>query len=284
MGNFNALGVIGNGHKPQTHLFSRLGNLLNRKAPIAPVGVNVKVSANPIIGHNLRKLTLQGSLHLTPVLPQLRRYKLKPQHLINLFLPLSRNPLTTSNLKHAVLVYLKPLFLGYLPQVNVVLFRSGEVLKSSPPLVFLNHPEIHLSRTYKHAGLGGSLGYHLTYPIHLHKAIHYHTSIAYGQDVYVTHRLLHPPKGTGVLDPLTVGLKLRDHVLCQLQRFAQKHSIASLKIQLQPLLDVFHLLGSHTGKLGKRSVLYHPLQILKAPYPKPLVGKLQRLGSKIRHI
>src|SRR4030042_7046752 len=94
------------------------GNLFDGRRPVAPFGMDMKVSLDFGFLNQFRKPPLLRRFDLSTVFTKLRFYPIHPQHTIDILLFLSSNFLLS--LKDTIFIDLDSLGLGDSPQMNVV--------------------------------------------------------------------------------------------------------------------------------------------------------------------
>src|SRR5690606_29119155 len=103
----------------------RLRHRLDRRAPVAPVGLDLEVAAQVAVLDQLRQPPLARRLDLAGVLAQLRRDPRESERRVDLLLRLAREP--PAPVEEAVLVQLEAARLGDAAQRHVVRLAPGEV-------------------------------------------------------------------------------------------------------------------------------------------------------------
>ncbi len=278
VGHGEALGMVAHRQILVAKGLCRLGHLLEAKAPVACVGVGVKVAADVVEGDELRHAPLAGGLYFAAVLPQLRRHPREAEGCVHFLFLGARDLLVAA--EDSILADLQSLLLRHAAYGDIVLFGPGEVLQRRTVALRLEEAQIDLHpRAQHHRRAGLSLHRNPADVLVAGEDVHDTSAGAAAarrgaaardhENVEVAHGLFPPAVAPGHRDAfhITMLLQIGDHLLGDfLGRGQEKPAL---------LITVAHRLN-----LREQGLLELLTKALELPHPSVLEGGGERVDAR----
>ena len=250
--------------------------------PVRRVGVTVQIPADLAQLDEVGEAVIERGFDLSGILPELGRDARQPDRRIDLRLGRAREAPPGRDPEHPVFGDLEPLLHPDVPDVDVVLLRSGEVHEGRPEARGVDDPEIDLDAfPVADRALRGPALEHLRGLGQAREGPHDRGRLrGRHEDVDVADGLLHSPDGAREADPLDRGQPFEGvhELAAEWKRAAERHPLLAPADEPDALEDVLLGLRLDAGQASKPALAGPLLELVDPGDVLPLVEHPGRPG------